>query len=94
MSNVNGSMRYNGFDAMGRVTSSTQTIAGEGTYTIPSYVYNQAGNVTSFTYPSGRVVQTVWDGVGRPVKVSRQASQGWRPMQRWWSSLRTGRFAI
>ena len=53
-----GSTRYNNYDLLGRVTSSTQVIAGPGggTFNFSNYSYALAGNLTSMTYPSGRVV--------------------------------------
>jgi YD repeat-containing protein len=54
---------YTGYDALGRVTGSSQTTAGN-TYTF-SYSFNLAGSLKSETYPSGRVVNTCYDGANR-----------------------------
>ena len=54
---------YNRYDALGRVLESTQTTGGQA-YTM-AYAYDRAGNLTSQQYPSGRVVDYVYDGVGR-----------------------------
>jgi RHS repeat-associated protein len=52
-----------GYDAMGRVTASSQVTNGQ-TYTF-AYGYNLAGGMTSETYPSGRTVSTGYDTTGR-----------------------------
>ena len=57
-----GSNTYS-YDAMARLTQEVQTIGGSQ-YTI-GYGYNLAGQTTSVTYPSGRVVQQTPDAVGR-----------------------------
>ena len=59
---------YNCYDAFGRVTQNTQTVAGQP-YSF-SYLYNLAGGQTQMTYPSGRAVTTGYDGAGRPVSVT------------------------
>ena len=53
------------YDALGRVTASSQTISGR-TYTFPNYSYNLADAMTSETYPSNRVVSTGYDQANRP----------------------------
>jgi RHS repeat-associated protein len=55
---------YGPFNAMGQVLASTQTTAGHA-YPF-SYSYNLAGQLTSETFPSGRVVTTGYDGASRP----------------------------
>jgi RHS repeat-associated protein len=55
---------YTAFDVMGRVTACSQTTGGV-TYSMPEYKYDLAGNLTSETYPSGRVVETQYDAGGR-----------------------------
>ncbi|HEV2864838.1 MAG TPA: RHS repeat-associated core domain-containing protein [Pyrinomonadaceae bacterium] len=65
------------YDALGRPRLSRQvtdagTTEGVKTYTF-SYVYDAAGNLTSETYPSGRVVRTEYDGAGRVAGVRNQA---------------------
>jgi RHS repeat-associated protein len=51
------------YDILGRTPSVAQVIDGI-TYTT-SYTYNLASQVTSITYPSGRVVTQSVDGIGR-----------------------------
>jgi RHS repeat-associated protein len=51
------------YDNLGRITSVADVIDGT-TYTT-SYGYNLAGQITSVTYPSGRVVTQSVDGIGR-----------------------------
>ena len=55
------------YDNLGRVTAVTHTISGTN-YPV-SYGYNASGQVTSITYPSGRIVQPSFDGVGRLAQV-------------------------
>jgi RHS repeat-associated protein len=62
-----GSVTYT-YDLLGRVTQEQQIINGNS-YTI-GYQYNLAGQVTSLTYPSGRVVQPSYDTIGRLTSVS------------------------
>jgi RHS repeat-associated protein len=62
--------RYTGFDVMGGVTGSTQTTDNKS-YSM-SYGYNLAGLLTSQTYPSGRVVTTSYDDLGRTSGVGGQ----------------------
>jgi RHS repeat-associated protein len=54
---------YTGYDAMGRVTASSQSTNGQ-TYLL-GYGYNLAGGMTSETYPSGRTITTAFDAAGR-----------------------------
>ena len=61
---------YNRYDALGRVLKSTQT-TGETPYRM-AYAYDRAGNLVSQTYPSGKVIKTVYDGAGRVAGVKRQ----------------------
>ena len=61
---------YANYDALGRVGKSTQT-TGNQDYTM-RYSYDRAGNLISQTYPSGKVVETVYDEVGRVAGVKRQ----------------------
>ena len=60
---------YANYDALGRVGKSTQTM-GVTDYEM-FYTYDRAGNLTSQTYPSGKVVETVYDEVGRVAGVKR-----------------------
>ncbi len=66
-----GSETY-GYDLFGRVTQVQKVITGT-TYTI-GYAYNLAGELTSFSYPSGRVVQQSYDTVGRLCAVGASGS--------------------
>ena len=61
---------YSGYDALGRITASTQSTDGQS-YQM-SYGYNLAGAMISETYPSGRVVSTVYNNSGRVSQVSGQ----------------------
>ena len=54
---------YKRYDALGRVRQTIQTTAGTS-HTL-SYGYDRAGNLTSQTYPSGKVVKTGYDQAGR-----------------------------
>ena len=65
---------YTGYDALGRVRGSSQTTDTQS-YTM-SYEYDRSGNLTSQTYPSGKVVETVYDGAGRIAGVRRVESGG------------------
>lgn len=62
---------YDGHDAMGRVTASSQTTGGV-TYTMPEYRYDKAGNLIAQKYPSGKIVETRYDEAGRVAGVKRQ----------------------
>ena len=64
------SMKYAGYDVLGRVTNSEQTTNGSGPHTF-SYGWNLAGGLTSLTYPSGRVVTTTYDTAGRASEVKK-----------------------
>ena len=59
---------YGGYDSMGRVTSSTETL---GSYGYPfSYQYNLAGALWTESYPSGLVVTNSFDAAGRVIGVA------------------------
>ena len=60
---------YNRYDALGRVLESAQTTGGTS-YTM-AYNYDRAGNLIAQRYPSGRVINTVYDGAGRAGGVKR-----------------------
>jgi RHS repeat-associated protein len=62
---------YTGYDEFGDVTASQQ-ITGGTTYAF-SYSYNKLSEITSMTYPSGRIVQTAYDNAGRPTCVTAQS---------------------
>jgi RHS repeat-associated protein len=63
---------YTGYDQLGRVMSSYQQTDSQN-YGF-GYVYNRASEMTSQTYPSGRVVQTEYDTTGRIAGMKNQAS--------------------
>ncbi|MFY9607891.1 MAG: hypothetical protein WAU45_04655 [Blastocatellia bacterium] len=63
---------YTGYDKLGRATSSFQQTDSQN-YGF-SYGYNLASEMTSQTYPSGRVVQTEYDAAGRLAGVKNQAT--------------------
>ncbi len=67
MADPAGSETYT-YDRLGRVTQ-LQKAVGSVTYPI-GYQYNQAGSMTSLTYPSTRVVQQSYDGIGRLSTIS------------------------
>ncbi len=56
------------YDNFGRMASLTHVIDGT-TYTV-SYGYNLASQITSITYPSGRVVSQSVDAIGRPLSIA------------------------
>jgi RHS repeat-associated protein len=58
------------YDAAGRVVSQKETV-GSNTYSL-SYGYNQAGELTSEQYPSGRTVSYTFDEAGRLSTASDQ----------------------
>jgi RHS repeat-associated protein len=62
MTDPTGSEAYT-YDALGRVTAMTKTIGGVS-YPL-GYTYDFASDLTSITYPSGRVVQQTTDTLGR-----------------------------
>jgi YD repeat-containing protein len=59
---------YTTYDGLGRVTAASQWTAGQQ-YPF-SYNYNLLDEVTSMTLPSGRVVATGYDNMGRPLNVT------------------------
>lgn len=67
------SYSYDNFDAMGRVTHSTQTTDGQS-YGM-SYQYDQVGHLISETYPSNRTVTFGYDAAGRINDVSSGATR-------------------
>ena len=56
-------MAYREYDPLGRIKRSRQDV-GAQSY-LMSYTYDLADHLRSQTYPSGRVVTTAYDGVGR-----------------------------
>jgi hypothetical protein len=63
---------YTAFDELGRIKSSQQQMVGGETYNFPNYTYDLSGALVSETYPSGRVVKTESDTIGRLSKVTSQ----------------------
>jgi RHS repeat-associated protein len=61
--------RITGYDSLGRVTGSSQTIGTSSPFPF-SYTYNLAGALTSTTYPSGRSVATTYDPANRATSVT------------------------
>ena len=66
--------KVTGYDGLGRITSSEQSVNGGGTYYTFSYAWNRAGALTSETYPSSRVVSTGYDGANRPNSLTSGAT--------------------
>jgi RHS repeat-associated protein len=70
---VFSSTSYAGYDPLGRVGNTTQTVqvlpASSQSYSL-SHSYNLAGGVTSTTYPSEKIVVTQYDPAGRVAGVS------------------------
>ncbi len=67
-----GSTNYAAVDALGRVSSLKQTVAGLAEQSL-SYEYSASGAVKSIVYPSGRQVNVAYTGAGRPSQVSSAA---------------------
>jgi RHS repeat-associated protein len=65
---------YNGYDAMGKPTSATETL-GSQNYSV-GYTYDLAGHVTAMTYPSGRTVSYTYDGAGRSSSFAGKLGDG------------------
>jgi RHS repeat-associated protein len=62
---------YTAFDELGRIKSNQQVTNGT-TYNFPNYSYDLSGAMVQQTYPSGRVVKTESDSIGRLSKVTSQ----------------------
>ena len=60
---------YNGFDELGRITSSQQVTNQSQPYTF-TYCYDRADGLTQMKYPSGRWVATAYDYVERPISLT------------------------
>jgi RHS repeat-associated protein len=60
------------YDNFGRIITDTQSI-DQHTYLI-RYTYNLAGEITSITYPSGRVVLQNYDAIGRVCAIGASGS--------------------
>ncbi|WP_238325960.1 RHS repeat domain-containing protein [Bryobacter aggregatus] len=67
-----GSTNYAAVDALGRVSSLKQTVAGLAEQSL-SYEYSASGAVKSIGYPSGRQVNVAYTGAGRPSQLSSAA---------------------
>ena len=64
---------YLGYDALGRPNVSAQKTDSES-YIFPNYAYNLAGQISSQTYPSGRIVTTNYDTAGRIAGVKNETN--------------------
>jgi RHS repeat-associated protein len=71
MTDPSGSEAYT-YDAIGRVTQLTK-IVGTTSY-VTKYAYNTGSELTSVTYPSGRVIQYSYDDVGHLCEVAVTAA--------------------
>jgi RHS repeat-associated protein len=60
------SYTWSNYDALGRPGTGVESVSGQGTWTFPSVLWTPQGQVSSITYPSGRVVNTSFDPAGRP----------------------------
>ncbi|MGA8221249.1 MAG: RHS repeat-associated core domain-containing protein [Candidatus Acidiferrales bacterium] len=69
-----GSESYT-YEILGRLTQLQKVVNGTA-YTI-SYSYNQAGSVTSVTYPSGKVINRSYDSIGRLSSIANGSSNLW-----------------
>lgn len=67
LSDGTGSTTYS-YDLLGRKTQEAHVIGGNN-YNV-GYQYNEEGDVTSLTYPSGRVVSQSYDSVGRLASIA------------------------
>jgi RHS repeat-associated protein len=71
VSNTNVTTTYNSYDAMGRVKSSTKTIAGNSTQYTTLNDYDLSGKTTKTTYPDGfYVTKNFYPGTGLLEKVT------------------------
>jgi RHS repeat-associated protein len=64
------SYTWSNYDALGRPGTGVEYVSGQGSWTFSSVVWTPQGQVSSVTYPSGRIVQTQFDSTGRPTLVS------------------------
>jgi RHS repeat-associated protein len=67
MTDPSGTTTYR-YDAMGRIVQEDRTVLGVSYST--QYGYDNAGNLTTVTYPGGRMVTTTPNGIRRPISVS------------------------
>jgi YD repeat-containing protein len=58
-----------GYDALGRITSSSETISGGLPYAF-GYTYTLADGLKTASYSSGRVVTNTYDSAGRITQIS------------------------
>lgn len=77
MTDPSGTSTYR-YDALGRLTGEDRMVLGVGYAT--SYAYDGVGNLTSVTYPSGRVVSYSYDAANRAVSVSWQKGNTTQPV--------------
>ncbi len=66
-----GSESYT-YDLMGRITNVAKVISGV-TYNL-AYAYSNANQLTSLTYPSGKVVTQGYDAIGRAISIASGAT--------------------
>ena len=59
------SYTWSNYDALGRPGTGVESVSGQGTWTFPSVLWTPQGQVSSITYPSGRVVNTSFDPAGK-----------------------------
>lgn len=67
--------QYTAFDELGRITQHQQVTGGQPPYSM-GYTYDLAGNMTTQTYPSGRIVNTEYDPAGRISRISGPSAPG------------------
>ena len=75
VSSSSSTYSYSNYDALGRPGAGTQTTNGQA-YPFSSVAWTPQGQISSITYPSGRVVTTSFDAAARPVGVSGAVSNG------------------
>jgi RHS repeat-associated protein len=76
MSDGSGSEGYT-YDRLGEITQ-VQKVIGGTTYTT-AYAYNEAGQLTQITYPSGRAVAQNYDAIGRLCSITAGGTTGCSP---------------
>jgi len=69
VANSNSSTNYDSYDALGRVTQTTQATSTNSPYVF-HYGYNRAGALSSETFPSSRVLTFTYDKAGRPATLA------------------------
>jgi YD repeat-containing protein len=74
VANANATTTYTSYDALGRVTGSTQQVAATGQTYPFTYHYNLAGSLITETYPSGRTLTNGYDAANRMTAVAGTAA--------------------